>query len=96
MSPIVECIKRNGKYKYLFYSNDHEPPHIHVRREGEWEIKVLFLKCTKDHLEYSFVQRARDLKELLRKVQTEVLLEVFPVKDKLYKEWCEKVHKGKN
>ncbi|MBU6175559.1 MAG: DUF4160 domain-containing protein [Planctomycetes bacterium] len=26
-----------------FWSNDHEPPHFHVKRRGEWEIKVHFL-----------------------------------------------------
>jgi hypothetical protein len=26
-----------------FWSNDHEPPHFHVKRRGEWEVKVSFL-----------------------------------------------------
>jgi hypothetical protein len=26
-----------------FWSNDHEPPHFHVKRRGEWEVKVHFL-----------------------------------------------------
>jgi hypothetical protein len=25
-----------------FWSNDHDPPHFHVKREGEWELKVNF------------------------------------------------------
>jgi hypothetical protein len=25
------------------WSNDHEPPHFHARRAGEWEVKVHFL-----------------------------------------------------
>lgn len=29
--------------KIWFYSNDHEPPHFHVKRRGEWEVKVHFL-----------------------------------------------------
>ncbi|MBA2663238.1 MAG: DUF4160 domain-containing protein [Bradymonadaceae bacterium] len=24
----------------LFYSSDHPPPHFHVRKPGEWEIRV--------------------------------------------------------
>lgn len=26
-----------------FWSNDHEPPHFHAKRRGEWEVKVSFL-----------------------------------------------------
>lgn len=26
-----------------FWSNDHDPPHFHAKREGEWELKVSFL-----------------------------------------------------
>jgi hypothetical protein len=26
-----------------FWSNDHEPPHFHVKRRGEWVVKVKFL-----------------------------------------------------
>ena len=29
--------------KIWFWSCDHEPPHFHVKRRGEWEVKVCFL-----------------------------------------------------
>lgn len=29
--------------KLWFWSNDHEPPHFHAVRRGEWEVKVHFL-----------------------------------------------------
>jgi hypothetical protein len=29
--------------KLWFWSNDHEPPHFHAKRSGEWEVKVHFL-----------------------------------------------------
>ncbi len=35
-----------------FYPNDHEPEHFHVRRQGEWEMKVYFRLCTTKHLEF--------------------------------------------
>ena len=49
----VESIYVNG-LDLWFYSNDSppHPPHFHARRPGEWEIKVYFLLCTPDHLEY--------------------------------------------
>ena len=31
--------------KLWFYPNDHEPPHFHAKRKGEWEMKVLFLQA---------------------------------------------------
>lgn len=36
----------------IFYPNDHEPEHFHVRKSGEWEIKVYFRLCTANHLEF--------------------------------------------
>ena len=29
--------------KLWFWSGDHEPPHFHAKRQGEWEVKVSFL-----------------------------------------------------
>ena len=37
-----------------FRSADHEPPHFHVRKAGEWEIKVHILTTTSDRLEFNF------------------------------------------
>lgn len=25
-----------------FYSNDHDPPHFHAKKDGDWEFRVLF------------------------------------------------------
>ena len=37
--------------KIWFWSNDHEPPHFHVKRRGEWEVKVCFLLDGNDMIE---------------------------------------------
>jgi len=29
--------------KLWFWSNDHEPPHFHVKKAGEWEVKISFM-----------------------------------------------------
>jgi hypothetical protein len=34
-----------------FWSSDHDPPHFHAKREGEWEIKVQFLARESDRFE---------------------------------------------
>ena len=36
-----------------FNSSDHLPPHVHVRRRGEWEIRVFFLVCTETELVFN-------------------------------------------
>jgi hypothetical protein len=37
----VECFQIPGLHCW-FWSDDHDPPHFHVKRAGEWEIKVNF------------------------------------------------------
>lgn len=37
----VDCFEIPG-LQCWFWSNDHDPPHFHVKRQGEWEIKVNF------------------------------------------------------
>ena len=38
----VDCIEIPGLVCW-FWSNDHDPPHFHVKRQGDWELKVNFL-----------------------------------------------------
>lgn len=33
-SPLVPTIFEQDGYRFFFYSNDHEPVHVHVRRGG--------------------------------------------------------------
>ncbi|WP_417738717.1 DUF4160 domain-containing protein [Rosistilla oblonga] len=37
--------------KIWFWSNDHEPPHFHVKRRGEWEVKVTFMLAPAEMIE---------------------------------------------
>lgn len=39
----IDCFEIAG-LECWFWSNDHNPPHFHVKREGEWELKVNFLE----------------------------------------------------
>lgn len=50
--PRVEAFTING-VELLFYSADHDPAHFHVRRPGEWEIRVNILATTSDQLAYT-------------------------------------------
>lgn len=40
---LVTCFQIEG-LRCWFYSNDHAPPHFHVQRPGEWELRVYFLE----------------------------------------------------
>lgn len=50
-----------------FWSNDHEPPHFHVKRRGEWEVKVSFLLDRSEMIEIVWSEKLpskRVLKDL--------------------------------
>ena len=50
-----------------FWSNDHEPPHFHAKRRGEWEVKVSFLLDAKEMIEIVWSEKEppqRALQEL--------------------------------
>lgn len=37
----VDCFEISGLVCW-FWSNDHNPPHFHAKKEDEWEIRVKF------------------------------------------------------
>ena len=45
----VECCSLPG-YELRFNSLDHDPPHLHVHRVGEWEIKIDLRQTTRRQL----------------------------------------------
>ena len=47
----VGCIQVEG-LSLWFNSNDHLPPHFHVNRTGEWEIRIYFLRCSESLLDF--------------------------------------------
>lgn len=40
--PTIKAFNIDG-LKLWFWSDDHDPPHFHAKRSGEWEVKVQFL-----------------------------------------------------
>lgn len=48
--PKVECFELAGLLCW-FWSNDHDPPHFHVKKVGEWEIKVMFSEAAENMFE---------------------------------------------
>ncbi len=52
----VEAFEIEG-LKLWFWSNDHEPPHFHAKRSGEWEVKVSFLLPAEEMIELVWAER---------------------------------------
>ena len=74
-----------------FNSSDHLPPHIHVKRNGEWEIRVFFLLCTRSHLEYN---RKWGRKDPPAATKAAILEAVSAHRAELLREWEQKVCKS--
>ena len=43
--PRVDALRIPG-LELLFHSEDHHPPHLHVRRPWEWEVRINLLSLT--------------------------------------------------
>lgn len=54
--------------KIWFWSNDHEPPHFHVKRSGEWEVKVSFMLDQSEMIEVEAWSRTLPSKKMLKKL----------------------------
>ena len=69
----VESCSVEG-FEMLFYSNDHNPPHVHIRKNGEWEIVIDLLFTTRNELRYivkwpkSFLGPDAKMKKIFRKM----------------------------
>ena len=74
----------------FFHSDDHGPPHVHVRRPGEWELRVSLLLTTADRLEYivKWPSKPSGPKSQLRR---KICAAVVEHREALLKEWHNKV-----
>ena len=85
----VDCIKLAG-LELWFNSLNHGPPHFHVRKPGEWEVRVFFLSCTDKDLNFE-VKFQFKKSALSGKEKTLILREVLTHRDALLQEWEQKV-----
>jgi hypothetical protein len=81
----IDCFEIPGLYCW-FWSNDHDPPHFHVKREGEWEIKVKFAEAEEEMFERQWgeIPSAKTLRLLKKAVTTH--------REALLAEWEAKVN----
>jgi hypothetical protein len=82
---ILECFSISG-LKLWFWSNDHNPPHFHAKKEGTWEVRVLFLEASSNMFETVWGDKAFSAKD---RRALEAMVETC--RDKILKEWEEKV-----
>lgn len=78
----VEALAVDG-LELWFWSGDHEPPHFHVKKAGEWEMKVYFLESTRESLSYE-VKWGRGPSGRL---QAEIARRVITRREALLDEW---------
>ena len=81
--PKVKCFEIPGLYCW-FWSNDHDPPHFHIKRRGEWELTVKFLESaeTMFALKWGDLPKSKVLKEIAEKTMAN--------REALLVEWEEK------
>jgi hypothetical protein len=53
--PKVQAFNLAGLDLVFYTSPEHDPPHFHTKKPGHWEIRVYFLECQPDWLEYDVV-----------------------------------------
>ena len=83
--PKVDCFEIPGLYCW-FWSNDHDPPHFHAKREGEWEIKVKFAEGEEEMFEQEWgdTPSGKTLRQLKKAITTH--------REALLAEWEAKVN----
>lgn len=65
--------------KLWFWSEDHEPPHFHAKRTGEWEVKVNFMRAPEEMIELVWADKSpasrvlRELTQLAEQHRVELL-----------------------
>jgi Domain of unknown function (DUF4160) len=85
MMPKVGCFTIPGLMCW-FWSNDHDPLHFHVKRDGEWELKVKFAEGEAQmfELEWGDPPKSKVLREIAKNVEENRV--------QLLAEWEEKVN----
>jgi hypothetical protein len=73
-----------------FNSSDHDPPHFHAEKPGEWGIKVYFLACRPNELAYEIKWPPKGAR-VPRQTRDQLLEMVLSHKAELFLEWDTKV-----
>jgi hypothetical protein len=70
-----------------FYSQDHQPPHFHAKRTGQWHARVFFLEARG-----KMVERVRGPRGIMSAGDREALCDMAELyREELLTEWEQKV-----
>jgi hypothetical protein len=61
--PKVKCFEIDG-LSCWFWSNDHAPPHFHVKKNGEWEMRVKFTEAQMFEMVWGGLPKRKILQEI--------------------------------
>ena len=75
----------------FFRSNDHRPPHFHIKKKGEWEIRVYIITTQKNSFDYSFKFPKNGSKKISSKEKKEIIKFVIKNRESLLLSWEEQV-----
>lgn len=70
-----------------FWSNDHEPPHFHARRPGQWSVEVCFMLAGNDIFQSVKPSNAR----MPRAIRRAIIRAVNDHRQELLEQW-EEIH----
>ncbi len=71
----------------FFRSNDHLPPHFHVKKTGTWEIRVYILTSSRKKLDYSFKFPKNQSVNLTSKEIKEIINFIISNRERLLLGW---------
>jgi len=83
--PSVNCFKLDG-LRCIIHTRDHQPPHFHAIRTGEWEIVIFILTTTFSELDYRIVWSLK-LKKIPAHYSNVLIGVVVKNRIELMKEW---------
>ncbi len=79
-------------YDLFFHTRESrfEPPHFHITKPGEsWKLKVLFMECTKSHLELEIEPDHLSVNPLPHNKSKELREQIATHQDALLTKWNE-------
>lgn len=77
----MPTIDRVGAFRVFFYSDDHEPEHVHIERDGEVKIEFFTGRNGKPNLIWNKGMKKSDVREAMKIVKKN--------RDKYLEDWNE-------